>query len=58
MHDDVEERTYKSYVADCMGTLMKVFGSKDIPLYSEMLDGKKKEITPQAVVDHVRNLFK
>lgn len=60
VQDDVEERTFKSYTADCLGTIVKSFGGGDkFPLFSELIEGKsiKEELSPQEVVEHVKKLF-
>lgn len=58
VHEDIERKTFNMYVADCLGTVMRSFGNKELPLYSEMLEKPyKKELSPQDIVEHVKNLF-
>lgn len=58
VQDDTEDRTYKAYTADCLGTIVRGMGNSDFPLYSDILENKiPHEVEPQEVVEHVRKLF-
>ena len=57
MRDERETRLCRTYIADSIGAVLGGMGSKDVPLFSDLMKPKKKEQSAQEILDHVKGLF-
>lgn len=57
MEEDKEERLFKRYVADCIGTIVRQYGADGLPLFSEILKPSPSTQSPQQILNHVKKIF-
>ena len=59
MRIEAEKRLWQKYSADCLGLIAQGLGTKDLPLFSEIITDKVREKpqTAEQIIDHVKNLF-